>query len=191
MLSLQNGLFCMRELTKAECAGDAHSGGSRSWPGATAGSRSGNGSGRGRSGCRQPDRLPELSRGSGDICGDDVGGVAVQAGAGPVVAHGGARVGVRCRFLHVAERDAGIECGGDERVAQGVRADLLGDPGAAGDPADDAGGAVPVQPLAVRGEEQRARGALADGQVEGAGGARGADLARLKISLSEWLALRR
>jgi len=29
MLSLQNGLFCMRELTKAECAGDAHSGGSR------------------------------------------------------------------------------------------------------------------------------------------------------------------
>jgi hypothetical protein len=29
MLSLQNGLFCIRELTKAECAGDAHSGGSR------------------------------------------------------------------------------------------------------------------------------------------------------------------
>jgi hypothetical protein len=29
MLSLQNGLFCMRELTKAECAGDAHSGGYR------------------------------------------------------------------------------------------------------------------------------------------------------------------
>jgi hypothetical protein len=28
MLSLQNGLFCMRELTKAECVGDAHSGGS-------------------------------------------------------------------------------------------------------------------------------------------------------------------
>jgi hypothetical protein len=25
MLSLQNGLFCIRELTKAECAGDAHS----------------------------------------------------------------------------------------------------------------------------------------------------------------------
>jgi hypothetical protein len=30
-----------------------------------------------------------------------------------------------------------------------VRADLLGDPGAAGDPADDAGGAVPVQPQKV------------------------------------------
>lgn len=41
-----------------------------------------------------PDRLlgigfAALSRGSGDIGGDDVGGMAVEAGAGPVVAHGG------------------------------------------------------------------------------------------------------
>jgi len=47
------------------------------------------------------------------------------------------------------------------------------EPGAAGDPADDAGGAVPVQPPAVTGEEQRSIGALAGGQVDGAGGARG------------------
>jgi hypothetical protein len=32
---------------------------------------------------------------------------------------------------------------------------------------------VPVHPLPVRGEEQRPAGALADGQVDGAGGARG------------------
>ena len=91
-----------------------------------------------------------LSGCSGDVGGDDVGGVPVEAGPGPVVAHGGARVGVRGGFLHVAQRDPGVEGGGDERVPQGVRADLLGDPGAAGDPADDPGGAVPVQPPARR-----------------------------------------
>jgi hypothetical protein len=37
-----------------------------------------------------------------------------------VVAHGGARVGVRGGFLHVAERDSGVETG-DECVPQGVR----------------------------------------------------------------------
>jgi hypothetical protein len=76
-------------------------------------------------------------------------------------------------FLDIAERDPGVEGGRDERVPQGVRADLLGNPGASGHPADDAGGSVPVEALAVEGEEQRARGALADGQVDGAGGPRG------------------
>jgi hypothetical protein len=56
---------------------------------------------------------------------------------------------VGCGFLHVAQRDSGVERGGDERVPQGVRADVLGDLGVAGDPADDARGAVPVQPLSV------------------------------------------
>jgi hypothetical protein len=78
-----------------------------------------------------------------------------------------------CGFLDVAERDPGVKGGGDERVPQGVGADLLGDPGASGDPADDADGSVPVGALAVGGEEQRARGALADGQVDGACGPRG------------------
>jgi hypothetical protein len=96
----------------------------------------------------------------------------VEAGARPVVAHGGARVGVRGGFLHVAEGDSGVESGGDECVPQGVGADLLGNPGAAGDAADDPGGAVPVQPAAVAGEEQRSFGALADGQVDRPGGAR-------------------
>jgi hypothetical protein len=99
--------------------------------------------------------------------------VTIEAGACPVVAHDGARVGVRGGFLHVAERDSGSEGGGDECVPQRVRADLLGGPGAAGDPAGDPGGAVPVQPLPVRGDEQRPAGALADSKIDGAGGARG------------------
>jgi hypothetical protein len=45
--------------------------------------------------------------------------------------------------------------GRDERVPQRVRADLLGDPGAAGDPADDAGCAVPVHPPPVADQEHR------------------------------------
>jgi hypothetical protein len=53
-----------------------------------------------------------------------------------------------------------------------VRADLFADPGAAGHPADDPGGAVPVQPPPVRGEEQRSFGPLAGRQVDRPGGAR-------------------
>jgi hypothetical protein len=97
----------------------------------------------------------------------------VQAGACPVVAHGGARVGVGGGFLHVPQRHPGVERGGDERMSQRVRADMFGDAGAAGDPADGTRGAVPVQPLAVRGQEQRAFGALTGRQVDGAGGAWG------------------
>jgi hypothetical protein len=54
-----------------------------------------------------------------------------------------------------------------------VRRYGLEDPGAAGDPADDPTGTVPVQPPSVRCQEDRSFGALADGQVDCAGGARG------------------
>jgi hypothetical protein len=54
---------------------------------------------------------------------NDVGGVTIEADAGPVVAHGGARVGVTRGFLDVSECDAGVERGGDERMAQGVGPD--------------------------------------------------------------------
>lgn len=53
-------------------------------------------------------------------------------------------------FLDVAERDACVEDGGDECVAQGVWADGLVDAGAAGDAAHDAAGAVAVHALPVR-----------------------------------------
>jgi hypothetical protein len=64
---------------------------------------------------------------------------------------------VGCGFLNVAQRHSGVEGGGDEGVAQGVRPDGLGDPGAAGDTADDPAGAVPVQSVADSSEEDRAR----------------------------------
>ena len=90
---------------------------------------------------------------------------------------------MRGGLLHIAQRDPGIQRGGDERVAERVRCDGLGDPGAAGDAADDPSGAVPVQPPAVRGQEHRPFGALADGQVDRSGGPRcerdGDDLAAL------------
>jgi hypothetical protein len=50
-----------------------------------------------------------------------------------------------------------------------VGADVLGDLGAAGDSADDAGGTVPVQSPPARSGEQRPVGALADRQVNCAG----------------------
>ncbi len=40
--------------------------------------------------------------GSGDGRGDDVGGVPVEGVAGSVVAHRGARIGMRRGFLYVA-----------------------------------------------------------------------------------------
>jgi hypothetical protein len=92
---------------------------------------------------------------TGDVGGDDIGGVPVQAAAGTVIPHRDPGIGVRGGFLDVAERDPGVEGGGDERVPQRVRPDRLGDPGAAGDPADDPGGAVPVQPPAIGGQEDR------------------------------------
>ena len=75
--------------------------------------------------------------------------------------------------MHVVQRHSGVQGGGDERVPQGVRADVLGDPRAAGDPADYSRGAVAVESLPVDCGEERSFGALADGQVDGAGGARG------------------
>jgi hypothetical protein len=75
---------------------------------------------------------------------------------------------VRGGFLYVAQRDAGVERGGDKCVPQAVRADLFVNPGAAGDAPDDSCGTVPVAAF-PGGEEQRAFGTLADGQVDGAG----------------------
>jgi hypothetical protein len=60
--------------------------------------------------------------------------------------------------LHVAQGDAGVQRGGDERMSERVGRDGLADPGAAGGLADDPPGAVPVQPPAVRGQEQRPAG---------------------------------
>jgi hypothetical protein len=114
-----------------------------------------------------------LPGGASDVGRDDIGGVPVQAAAGPVVPDRGARVRVGGGLLHVAQRHAGVQGGGDERVSERVRSDGLGDPGAARDLADDPPGAVPVQPSPVFGEEDGAVAAFAGGQVDRPGGARG------------------
>ena len=86
-------------------------------------------------------------------------------------------------LLHVAQRDPGIERGGNKRVPQRVRRDGLADSGAARGLTDDPPGAVPVQPPPVSGQEDRPLGTLADGQVDRPGRARcqrdGDDLAAL------------
>jgi hypothetical protein len=85
--------------------------------------------------------------------------------------------------LDVAQWDAGVEGGGDERVPEGVRSDGLVDSAAAGDSSHDAGRAVSVDSLSVRSQEDRPVKAFADGEIDRPGGARrerdGHDLAAL------------
>jgi hypothetical protein len=54
--------------------------------------------------------------------------VPVERDAGPVVTHRGPRIGVAGGFLDIAEGDAGIKGGGDERMTQRVWSDPLVDP---------------------------------------------------------------
>ena len=107
-----------------------------------------------------------LPGGTGDVGGDDIGGMPVEAAAGTVVADRGPRIGVRGGSLDIPQGDASVEGCGDERVAERVRPHLFSDPGPGSGPADDPGGAVPVQPLPARSQEDRPLGALADGQVD-------------------------
>ncbi len=126
-----------------------------------------------------------LPGGAGDVGGDDVGSVPVQAAAGPVVPHCGSRVCMGGGLLHVAQRHASVETGGDERVPERVRADVLAHAGAARDLADDPSGAVPVQPPSVMSEEDGSVAALPGGQVDRPGGAGrerdGDDLTPLRV----------
>jgi hypothetical protein len=62
---------------------------------------------------------------------------------------------VGSRFLHVSQRHPCVERRSDECMPQRMWPDGLGDPGAAGDLADDPGSAVTVQPAAISGQEDR------------------------------------
>ena len=86
--------------------------------------------------------------------------------AATVVAHRGARVGVAGRFLHVTQRDAGVQGGGDEGVTQRVRSDPLADPGTASDTAHDPPSSMPIDPFTVGVEEDRTFHTFADSQVD-------------------------
>src|SRR5437868_8180751 len=67
----------------------------------------------------------------GHVGREDVVGVTVQVLTGPVVAHGGARVGVPGGDLDVPEVDASIEHGRHESVTEHMRV-CPGDPDAGG-----------------------------------------------------------
>jgi hypothetical protein len=88
----------------------------------------------------------QLAAGAGDEGGDDLGGVPVKGLAAPVVSHGGAWICVAGRFLHVAERDTGVEGGGDEGMPEAVRADVFVEPSGSGDAAHDPAGRVAIHP---------------------------------------------
>ena len=69
-------------------------------------------------------------------------------------------------FNFVAQRDAGVEGGGDERVAQAVGRDPLAYPCPAGESLHCAISRVAVHPCAVGPEEDRSGRSLTDVQVE-------------------------
>ena len=56
-------------------------------------------------------------------------------------------------------------------VSQGVRSDRLVHSGAAGDSVHDAAGAVPIHPLAVGSQEDRAVESFTDNEIDCSGGA--------------------
>src|SRR5438093_235361 len=84
-----------------------------------------------------PERAWVLAGRAGDEGGNDVGGVTVEGDSSSVVTHRGARVRVTGGFLDVAEGDACVEGGGDERMTQGVGSDSFRDPGTAGNATHD------------------------------------------------------
>jgi hypothetical protein len=57
-------------------------------------------------------------------------------------------------LLHIAQRDTGVQAGGDESVPQGVRSDTLVDPGVASDATHYASCSVSVETLTVAPEEE-------------------------------------
>ena len=116
---------------------------------------------------RGPERADGSAAGASEECRDDVGGVPVERDSRPVVTHGGAGVGVAGGLLHVAERHAGVEGSGDERVTQSMGAHSLGDPRPAGDTAHDPAGRVAIDPLPVGSHEDRPVAAFADRQIDG------------------------
>jgi hypothetical protein len=111
--------------------------------------------------------------------GEGVGGGAVEAVPGAVVALGGAGVGVAGVVSDLVEGDAGVEGGGDEGVAAVVGADGAGaDAGASGEASDHAADVEAVEGPAGGVAEERTLigepvGGLLEVGLEGGDGAGG------------------
>ena len=84
----------------------------------------------------------------------------------------GPQVRVRGGFLDIAQRHPSIQRGGDEHMPQRVRGD---DPGAAGGPADDPPGGVPVRrrPSAARNTSPSVRSPMTRSSARAVRGASG------------------
>lgn len=81
------------------------------------------------------------------------------------------------RLLHVAQRYASVEGGGDEGVPQRVRPDSPGGPGASGDASHDPPGGVAVESSTIEVDEDRPVVAFADRQVDRPGASMSAPIA--------------
>src|SRR5450759_1469285 len=97
----------------------------------------------------------------------------VEGGAGAVVAHGGAGIGVAGGDLDVAQVDASIEHRCDVRVAEHVRVHARQpNTGVLGEAAESSSCRVAVQPVALGVQEQRPFGAVCNGALNGPGDGR-------------------
>jgi len=95
--------------------------------------------------------------------------VSVEVLSGPVVAHGGAGVGVAGSDLHIAQVDASVEHGGDESVPQHVWVyPRQVHTGSLGEAAQQPGGAVAVRASAASAAQDGAGVSPGDGGLDGA-----------------------
>jgi len=91
--------------------------------------------------------------------------MAVEVLAAPVVDRGRSGVGVASGDLHVAQGDAGVEGGHDERRSQHVRVHCP-QAGALADRADPAVGGTPIEPLSIAAAQDWSLATFADCQVD-------------------------
>ena len=88
------------------------------------------------------------------------------------------------RCLNVSESNPCVKCAGNERVAEAVRADPLGDPRPASKTLDGAVGGVAVHPPSLGAQQDGSRRSLVDVEVDRPGGARRQGDGRLLAALA-------
>ena len=111
---------------------------------------------------------PAFTARPGEKGNHDIGGMAVERAASPVVTHGRARVGVAGCFLHVPQRYPASRAAVMSEWRK-LCGDPLGDPGPERQSFDGAVGGVAVDPASLCPEEYGTFDAFAAIEVEGAG----------------------
>jgi hypothetical protein len=110
-------------------------------------------------------RVAGAASAAGNESDDDVGGVAIEVLAAPVIDGGGSGVGVTGGGLDVSQRDSGVEGGHDESGSQHVRVHGT-EPGPLADRTDPPMGGAPVESLTVTAPQYRTLVALPDRSVD-------------------------